>query len=484
MENTPAFHPLDYVSVLRRRRWWLVAPILLSVVVGVLLLAFLPRQYQSTATIGVSLPTMTGQVISDNQRVTLEERIRAINQVLTSATVLERVAHEEGMDQKMKAADAVQALRARIKVTTPPPDPNLPQGMVEEFFLNYTDGRPDLSQRITNRIADAFVDETTRKREVRAEETSAFVGMQVNASKQRLDDLEAKLRNARESYMGALPEQTQANLQMATGLQQQLESTVTALRGEEDRLSLVERQLSSIEAGATAAAATPSGDAASAPSLATPAAVRVIQLEHDLAAARNTYTDKHPEVIRLKEELAAARADAAADASKPEEERIATLRVDPTFNSLRKERDDSKLRVASLQRQQQQIQSQIAMYRTRVESAPRVEQAMATLQREYDLEKQQYGELNTKLHNAEMAESVERNQGGERFTVLAHAPLPDQPSSPNTQRLMLVTVLLGICLGAGAALGREYLDRSVYDTRSLADLDLPVLGEIPRIANA
>jgi uncharacterized protein involved in exopolysaccharide biosynthesis len=158
--------------------------------------------------------------------------------------------------------------------------------------------------------------------------------------------------------------------------------------------------------------------------------------------------------------------------------------VDPTFNSLRKERDDSKLRVASLQRQQQQIQAQIGMYRMRVESAPRVEQAMATLQREYDLEKQQYAELTTKLHNAEMAESVERNQGGERFTVLAHAPLPDEPSSPNTQRLMLVTVLLGICLGAGAARGREYLDRSVYDTRALSDLDLPVLGEIPRIANA
>jgi uncharacterized protein involved in exopolysaccharide biosynthesis len=304
MDNTPAFHPLDYVSVLRRRLWWLIAPVLLAVVVGALLLAFLPRQYQSTATIGVSLPTMTGQVVSDSQRVSLEERIRAINQVLTSASVLERVAHEEGMDQKMKAADAVQLLRTRIKVTTPPPDPNLPQGMVEEFFLNYTDGRPDLSQRVTNRIADAFVDETSRKREVRAEETSAFVGMQVNASKQRLDDLEAKLRNAKESYMGALPEQTQTNVQMATGLQQQLESTVTALRGEQDRLSLIERQLGSMEAGATAVA--PAGDAGAAPSVATPAAVRVLQLERDLATARNTYTDKHPEVIRLKDELAAA----------------------------------------------------------------------------------------------------------------------------------------------------------------------------------
>ena len=480
MENTtPAFHPLDYVSVLRRRMWWLITPVMLSVVVGAALLEFLPRQYESTATIGVSLPAMTGAVVSDNQRVTIEERVRAINQVLTSPAVLERVAHDEGMDQKMKVADAVQLLRARMKVTMPPPDPNLPPGLVEQFFLNYTDGRPEASQRITNRIADVFVDESSRKREVRAEETSAFIGMQVNASKQRLDDLEARLRTAKESYMGALPEQTQANVAMVTGLQQQLESTVTAMRGEQDRLGLIERQLDAMQAG-TIADASPSA----APGVTSPAAVRVVELERELAAARNTYTDKHPEVIRLKDELAAARAEAAADASRPEEERIATLRVDPSYNSLRKERDESKLRVAGLQRQQQQIESQIAMYRMRVDSAPRVAQQMETLNREYDLEKKQYETLSNKLHDAEIAESVERNQGGEHFTVLAHAPLPDQPSSPNTQRLMLVTLLLGICLGAGAALGREYLDRSVYDARALSDLDLPVLGEIPRIAHA
>jgi capsular polysaccharide biosynthesis protein len=49
---------------------------------------------------------------------------------------------------------------------------------------------------------------------------------------------------------------------------------------------------------------------------------------------------------------------------------------------------------------------------------------------------------------------------------------------------MVVALLLGACLGGGLALGREYLDRSVHDARALNDLDLPVLGEIPRIANA
>ena len=50
--------------------------------------------------------------------------------------------------------------------------------------------------------------------------------------------------------MGRLPEQTGANLQTLNGLRQQLESTNTALRGEQDRLSMIERQLEAMRQGA------------------------------------------------------------------------------------------------------------------------------------------------------------------------------------------------------------------------------------------
>jgi capsular polysaccharide biosynthesis protein len=48
---------------------------------------------------------------------------------------------------------------------------------------------------------------------------------------------------------------------------------------------------------------------------------------------------------------------------------------------------------------------------------------------------------------------------------------------------MLITILAGVCLGGALALGREYLDRSIHDARALNDLELPVLGEIPRISH-
>jgi polysaccharide biosynthesis transport protein len=479
MEKTPAFDPLDYVSVLRRRIWWLAVPIVLAAIVGVVLVKYLPRTYETTATMGVALPAMSQELVA-GQRVTPEERMRNIQQVLASPAVLERVAREERLDKTMPIAQAMNLVRSRINLSMPKPDPNLPPGSFNQFYLTYTDATPANAQRLANKIADTFVEESSHKREVRAEETSAFISRQVQGSQMRLSELEGRLRVAKEAFMGALPEQTNANVAMVTGLQQQLETSVNALRGEQDRLSLIERQIDTMKAGATAVSipGTPT------PSSASPATVRAVQLERELASARNTYTDKHPEVVRLREELAAAKAEAIAEAQKPEEARVATLAVDPAYQSLLKERAEVRLRIGQLQRQQADLQGQISMYRNRVESAPRVEQQIATLQREYDLEREQYSQLTTRMRNAEMAENVVRNRGGEEFTVLQHAPLPDTPATPNVQRLLMMVLLLGLVLGAGAALGREYLDRSIYDARSLNDLELPVLGEIPRIAQA
>lgn len=479
MENTPAFHPLDYVSVVRRRMWWLIVPAVLAAVIGAALVMWLPREYSTRATLGVSMPAVSPELLGRTQRVSPEERVSAITQGVKSPALLERIVKEEGLDKNTPTTDAIQALDRRTTVAIPPADPNLPPGTIMQFTVQYRDGDPETTQRITNRLAELFVEDSSMRREMRAEDTSAFVSMQLGESQRRLSELEARLRTAKESFMGALPEQTNANVAMVTGLQQQLETTGNAIRGEQDRLSVIERQIEGMKAGATSEVAVPG-----MPATASPAAVRVVTLERQLAVLRGNYTDRHPEVVRVREELASARTEAASEASRPAEERITTLRVDPNYRALVADQEQARLRIRELQRNESQIRAQIGMYRARVESAPRVEQQIATLQREYDLEKQQYAELTSRLRSAEMNESLERNRGGEKFTVLARAPFPSTPSSPNTQRLMIVALLLGLCAGGGLALGREYLDRSIHDTRALNDLELPVLGEIPRIANA
>jgi len=476
MEDTHV-HALDYVSVVRRRKWWLVAPLALSILVGLALVRWLPKEYTSTTTLGVLAPMVSPNLVKQSSPLDNQERLRAMSQQLTSQPILARVIREEGFGSDPQAPQIGQ-IRASISVAVPDPVAitNEPRRL-DTFLVSYSDPDPERSQRVANRLATVFVDETSKAREEHAEDTSAFIATELRASQARLADLEGRLRASKEAYMGRLPEQTQANLQTLNGLRQQLQTNAMALRGEQDRLSMIERQLEGLKQGSNDVLVMARGNDA-----ALPPETRAISLQRELAAARGMYTDKHPEVQRLQDELAAARRDAAADREKPEADRLAQLQIDPSYRQLVADREMGRLRIRELQRGNADAQRQIGQYQNRVEAAPMVEQQLASVQRDYDLAKQQYNDLSSKLHASMIAESVERNRSGEQFTMLSPAPFPTVPTKPIPFRVMLVSILAGLFLGGALTLGREYFDRSVHDVRDLKDeFDVPVLGEVATI---
>jgi polysaccharide chain length determinant protein (PEP-CTERM system associated) len=469
-----SFHPLDYVSVLRRRIRWVVLPVVICTVGGILLALVLPAWYQSAATLGVT----SGSVSPDLVRASpldASERVRALTQQLYSRPVLERVAREEGLTASVPLDEAIGTIRANSVVTPGETlTKNAPKGGIDTFIISYLDRTPERSQRVANKLAHVFVEETQRSREARAERSSEFLATQLRESQDRLNSLEERLRQKKEAYMGRLPEQRDANLQMVASLSQRLDSATNALRGEQDRLTMIERQIDGMRQG-TADIAPLRPDIGP-----TTIQGRVALLQRQLAEAQTMYTDKHPEVQRLKQELADARDELKRGAGKGSD-RDDLLRSDPTYAALQADRSQARLRVASLQRDTAAMRSQIAMYQQRIEAAPMVEQELASLTREYELEKTNYGQLSERHKAALIAEDLERKQGSDRFSVLYSASLPDSPESPNRPRLILMAIALGLFLGVGLAAGRELLDRAVYDARALSQFDVPVLAEIPRI---
>ncbi len=212
---------------------------------------------------------------------------------------------------------------------------------------------------------------------------------------------------------------------------------------------------------------------------------RVVALQRELAAAKVKYKDSHPEIQYLEEELANARAEAAAFSSQSEDSRTELLAADPGYQQLVAERNQTQLRIKTLQRAMGQLQRDISTYQQRVESAPMVEQELSSLQRELDSERTNYAALSERHSAAQIQEQVTRTRGGERFSVLAGAYLPSSPESPNRLRIALVALALGLGLGGAMVFGREYLDWSIRDSRVLQEqFDVPVLAEIPRIRDA
>lgn len=474
------FHPLDYLSVLRRRRWWFVAPVAVCLVAGALVALFMPREYQSIATIGVAAPTLSPDILKGVSSLDASERQRAVSQHLLSPAVLERVVREERLDPAKPTEAVAGWLRRRVSIEVPRPigvSVRSERGL-DSFELGFADRERERTQRITNRLASIFVEENSKQTTARAENTVEVLGGQLRESQERLTQIEEQLRIKKERYMGRLPDQVDANLQTANGLRSQLESISTNLSMEGQQLLLIETQLEQMRQGAGTASLTSSAAAAIQM-----AQGRINALNQQLMQARAAgYTNKHPEIIHLEAEIAQARMElTTAKQNVPAGD---ALRGDPFYNQKAAERDALKLRIGGLRRAQNSVSSQIAGYQSRVEAAPMVEQDLHGITREQELENRRYNDLKEQYNLAAVQGDIARKQGGERFSIIYSASTPAL-ISPTTPKIMLMALAAGLMLGAALLVGREFVDRSVHDARALqSEFELPVLGEIPTIHRA
>lgn len=474
------FHPLDYLSVLRRRKRWFLVPLALCLVAGVLAALFFPREYQSRATIGVAAPTLSPDLLKGVSSLDATERQRAVSQHLLSPALLERVVREEQLNATRNTEDVGGWLRSRIRVNVPTPiglSSRSDRGL-DSFELFFRDGDPDRTRRVTDRLAHVFVEENSKQTTARVENTVEVIAAQLRASQDRIDQIEEQLRTKKERYMGRLPGQVDANLQTANGLRNQLESISTTLSMESNQLLLLETQLEQMRQGGAGTAMTSAGSTAIQV-----AQNRINQLNQELVQARALgYTEKHPEVVRIQAEIAQAGLElktARANVGGPD-----VLQADPLYRQKTAERDALKARINTLRRSQANISSQIAAYQSRIESAPMVEQEMSGVQRAYALETTRYNDLKAKYDAALLQGDITRQQGGERFSILYGATSPEL-ISPSPVKMLIMALAAGLMLGAALLVGREFLDRSVHDARALqSEFELPVLGEIPTIHRA
>jgi uncharacterized protein involved in exopolysaccharide biosynthesis len=114
--------------------------------------------------------------------------------------------------------------------------------------------------------------------------------------------------------------------------------------------------------------------------------------------------------------------------------------------------------------------------------APKLEQQLASLTRDYQNTKTAYDELMRKHLDAQQAEKLEINQQGEQFKVLDPAKPPHKPFKPDRPKILLMGFMLALGLGGGLVFLLEYLDQSFHSINDLESyLGLPVLASIPLV---
>jgi uncharacterized protein involved in exopolysaccharide biosynthesis len=217
--------------------------------------------------------------------------------------------------------------------------------------------------------------------------------------------------------------------------------------------------------------------------------LRLKELEKTLTTLAAEYKDNYPDIIALKQEIQALKAHLVETASKNNESdktTTVTTETKPIDTYLRergRQREESKLEIASLKERLSRIKDQMKAYEARVENAPAREQELMLLERDYANFKENYRSLLDKKLNARLSENLEKRQKGEQFRIIDPANLPEKPDSPNRLKIMLLAVALGCGLGVGGVVALESF-RPVFrrsdDVESL--LQLRVLASIPNFS--
>ncbi len=436
---------LEYLEIPLRRPWHVVVPFVLLVAAAVAASYLLPKKYRSSTLILVESEKVPDAFVASMATERTTKRLQTIRQEILSRTRLERVINElqpYGPVGNRSLTVTVEAMRQAIDIAVKGND---------AFSIDFVHRNPEMAMKVANRLATLFIEEATRSREEQVGEAYQFIETQLADARRELETREVALRRYKEQHMGTLPEQTPANLATLQRLQMEQQSVNENLRAATERLIAV-------ESNPTKAAA-----AASDSTLG--------QLQSQLATLRGRYTDEHPDVRALKARIAALEREQATKTPVAIDDPAATARTQ--VEAARADVQKIKDRLAD-------IDAKIATFQGRVEQAPRTEQDIATLSRDFQKLNENYLTLLNKKLEAQMAAKLEQRWKGEQFRILDPANLPERPIFPNKKLFLAAGLFLGLLAGIAMAVAADFLDHSVKSVRELEQLlPFPVLAVIP-----
>jgi len=465
----PSLTPSEILKSIVRRPWWLVVPLALCLAAAFGVFRSVTPVYRASTLVMVEKQKVPADYVKATVTTDIDERLKTIEQQITNRDNLERIIIDMNLypevRREMPIDKVVEQMRRRDLAV---------ERRGDVFRIYFKDRDPVRSAAVANRIAELFIAQNLKIREDQAQGTSSFLGTELDETKQKLEQQEARIAAFKRVYMGALPEQRDSNLQAVSQLQTKLEINMDAVDKAEMRKIFLQAQIAELQKPAA-----PSVPAFSS-GPATPS--RLDQLRAQLVELTSRYTDRHPDVIRTREEIAQLeRLESRIEESDAPALPPPAPRVVPVSPALRAELEAVNLEIRSLRAERERILSDISSYQARVEAIPGVEQQLLSLTRDYDNIKKSYESLLAKRIDARLAENLEKSRQGEQFTILEKAVPPTDPYAPNLLIFLAGGLALGALSGLAAALVREQIDSTYGNAEELQQAfpGVSVLATIP-----
>jgi polysaccharide biosynthesis transport protein len=465
--QTPAIG--NYVAILRRRSMY-VATILPGVVFICVVAAFAIRpQYQSSAVIMLEPSSVPKDIIESTVLSYSDQQIEIVQGRVMTVEGLQRIVQE--IDPYPERATWTQAEKAQhlledTSLEKVDPVTMKPQAESNAFSLHYNNPDPAIAVAIDQRLAQLFLTYNQIRRTEAAGEAAGFLKKQSDQVAEQMRQVDTELAALKNKYGEALPEFLGRNQSTVEDLQRQIDNLQQQILLAQEKESVLSVQLSQMSPNLI----TQSGD------LTDIATVRA-----KLTEAEQRYTPDHPEVKRLRRALETLMSQQAGSTSAGG---VVKESNNPQYQTTAAQLQAARNELANLQAQAGVMRGKLEQYRGLVQRTPSAEREVSEVLRRREVLQNEFQHAQDRLQSANLAETFESHQGGERFTLLRAPVMGRSPVFPNRVGLILLGLVFGVALTGIAVAIAESNDKSVRITRVLPLLNtIPVLASIPYIRN-
>jgi protein tyrosine kinase modulator len=493
------YTPLDYAAMAWRRRWIIVASLIVCGYAALVVSSSLPDMFQSEMLIQVVPQRVPDNYVRSTVTMRTEDRLNTLTQQVLSRTALEALIRQMNLYpeqlQVRPLQDVIASMRSSIKVV-----PVITNGQgADAFFVRFSYPDRAIATRVTEKLGALFIDLNAQDRGDLAQATDEFLESQLNETRAKLEEQEQKLEKFRQQNAGRLPTQLNFNMQAMQNTQMSIQALVESLARDRDRQVLQERVYN--EALAAQPIAAPVPNLSTTPGQQDPNGATGLTTEQQLAAAREALArlqlrlkPEHPDIARTNRLIETleerAKTEAAAKAAAPATDVVAAPVVLTQEQQARRERlaqmraelDSLSRQIAFKEAEEQRQRGLLADYQKRIEEVPGVESEWVALTRDYDTQQAAYKDLLSKSEQSKVAVQLERRQIGEQFRVLDPARPPVRPTGITRLQVNAIGMFLGAVLGVVLSALLEFRDTTFRSSEDVFEVfKLPVIALVPSV---
>jgi polysaccharide chain length determinant protein (PEP-CTERM system associated) len=462
-----------------RYRWHAMVLIWVIALAGWTTVFFMPDRYEASARVYVDTdsllrPLLRGLAVQTN----LEQRVRLMTRTLLSRQNLEKIAHTADMDLAVHSEEEMDELIKNLKKNihlSSSSEANL-------YVISYQHYDPKVAKKVVTSLLNIFVEDTLGETRQDSETAQQFLDQQIREYESKLTKAENRLKDFKRQNIDILPDSEQNYYQQLQTARHKLDQARLELKEAQNKRSELKRQLSGEE---PVFGIVNSDDAVAASN---PLKGRIQSLQTRLDELLLKYTDQHPEVIAIREKIALLKKQLAQEVQDMKAKGISVrgdLDQNPVYQQMKIALAQAEVEVSSLTVRVNKYEEEVTRLRRLVNTGPEIEAQLKRLNRDYEINKQNYQALVERRESAILAESAGKTGDDVKFRVIDPPRVPALPAAPNRLLLNGLVLLLGVAAGLAVAWAISQIRPTFYDQRTLRNLTgVPVFGVVSRLWTA